>query len=195
VQLLTDNGPTTSNAASVDRCDNPSGVCQCGCGKRTSLSVTTDGNKGYVRGCPRRYVNGHNGARNPPQFVIDQGGCWIWQRTRSKAGYGRVRDGVRMRFAHVVWYERTVGPVPHGKVLHHRCGRGHLGCMNPYHMQPVSPAENAQLSRAAKLDWGQVDTLRRKFSAGNVTKTSLGREFGISDAQVHNIVTGKSWAA
>jgi hypothetical protein len=98
-----------------------------------------------------------------------------------------------MRLAHVVWYERAVGPIPRGLVLHHRCGRGHLGCMNPAHLIPVTPAENARLSRTTKLDPAQVAEIRLTYAAGGRTKTSLAREYGVSDVQIGYILSGRCW--
>ena len=37
----------------------PLGLCQCGCGRKTRLAPITDRSKGYVKGQPLRFVNGH----------------------------------------------------------------------------------------------------------------------------------------
>jgi hypothetical protein len=87
-----------------------------------------------------------------------------------------------------------VGPVPAGRVLHHLCGQGDAGCMNPTHLLPVTPAENAQLGRGAKLDGMQVAAIRELVSAGGRTKTSIAREYGVSDVQIHYIVSGRCWS-
>lgn len=38
---------------------NPSGLCHCGCGRRTPVASRTDRTRGAVRGCHRRFVVGH----------------------------------------------------------------------------------------------------------------------------------------
>lgn len=38
---------------------NPSGLCLCGCGKRTSLASQDDKQRGNVKGKPVRYIKGH----------------------------------------------------------------------------------------------------------------------------------------
>jgi hypothetical protein len=155
----------------------------------------TDRAKGYQRDCPRFYVNGHNGSKSSVRYLEDAHGCWIWQRTRNAQGYGRLWDRGKMRLAHVVWYERHVGPIPAGFVLHHTCGRGHDGCMNPAHLTPVTPAENARLGRGTKLNVAQVRQIRLIGVGGRRTKTDIARQFGVSDVQIHHILTGRCWAA
>jgi hypothetical protein len=176
------------------RGENLAGICQCGCGQQTTVSRVTDRRKGYLKGTPRRYVNGHGGAKSQHKYLEDEHGCWIWQRSRTDGGYGRVRDGKMMRPAHAVWYERECGPVPTGLVLHHICQRGHAGCMNPWHVRPVTPAENARLSRAAKLDRSRVAVIKTMLAAGARSKASIAREFGVSGVLIHYIVTGRCWS-
>ena len=186
-------GVTNISREFFTTCQNKSGLCQCGCGQPTTISRVTDRCKGYLRGCPRRYLNGHAGVKSALPYLEDEQGCWIWQRTRNEQGYGRTRDGKKMRLAHRTLYEREFGAVPHGTVLHHLCGRGHLGCVNPRHMKPVKPSENARLGRAAKLRHDQVSEIRRLFEAGGHTKASLARQFGVSDVQIHYIISGRCW--
>lgn len=157
------------------------------------MSRVTDRRKGYVKGCHRGYLPGHNRKRPAPDYLEDVLGCWIWQGTRNRAGYGRVRDNGKMRFAHRVWYGRAFGPIPPGLVLHHTCGRGHEGCMNPHHLIPVTPAENARLRRGIKLDKARAGTIRGLVLAGDQPKTAIAREFGVSDVLVHYIATGRCW--
>lgn len=42
---------------------NPSGLCECGCGKATKLAPRTDPRHGHVRGKPFRFIVGHSGHR------------------------------------------------------------------------------------------------------------------------------------
>lgn len=81
-------------------------------------------------------------------------GCWFWLgstwgRDRRRGGeYGQVRDGGRRRAAHVVIYEILIGPVPAGYVLDHVC-RQRL-CCNPWHVEPVTNAENVRRGYASR---------------------------------------------
>jgi hypothetical protein len=40
---------------------NPTGICKCGCGQKTTVSEYTWAKYGYVKGEPRDYLKGHSG--------------------------------------------------------------------------------------------------------------------------------------
>jgi hypothetical protein len=67
-------------------------------------------------------------------------GCWFWTGNTDKNGYGRISIGAKARRAHRVAYEALVGPVPPGRQLDHLCRVP--SCINPDHLEPVSPREN-----------------------------------------------------
>ena len=68
--------------------------------------------------------------------------CWLWPGSKKPDGYGQVRHGGRMQYAHRVAYELHVGPIPDGQVLDHICHE--RDCFNPRHLQPVTQSENMQ---------------------------------------------------
>ena len=74
-------------------------------------------------------------------------GCWEWTGARTPAGYGNVFDGSRTEKAHRVAYMLTFGPIPADRELNHRCYVRH--CVNPWHLEVVTHAENLQASRPA----------------------------------------------
>jgi hypothetical protein len=49
-------------------------------------------------------------------------------------------------YVHRVLYEALIGPVPDGLVLDHECC--HRGCVNPYHLEPVTVKENTERGAA-----------------------------------------------
>jgi hypothetical protein len=98
-----------------------------------------------------------------------------------------------MRLAHRVYYEAAVGPVPAGLVLHHVCGRGADGCVNPAHLVPVTPAQNARLRQGVKLDPSRAAAIRAAFAAGGRSKSSLAREHGVTDVLIHYVVSDRCW--
>lgn len=81
-------------------------------------------------------------------------GCWLWDKALDRDGYG-VIQATRRDSAHRVTYLAHIGPIPAGHVLDHTChstdptcpGGGdclHRRCVNPAHLEPVTPGENTQ---------------------------------------------------
>lgn len=78
----------------------------------------------------------------------DLGPCWLWTAGKNERGYGiffvgRREDG-RSQFikAHRFAYESIVGPLPDPSLMHpdHLCRTP--SCVNPYHIEVVTPAVN-----------------------------------------------------
>lgn len=69
-------------------------------------------------------------------------GCWEWQRyCHHTDGYAVIRMGsLGNRYAHRVSYEAFIGSIPDGLVIDHLCRNRR--CINPEHLEPVTPQEN-----------------------------------------------------
>lgn len=128
-------------------------VCECGCGQPTKLASQSCTREGWIRGQPLRFLNSH--ARPPSRPAADRfwekvaitPGCWLWLGCIGKDGYGLFgmgsgETGIR---AHRFAYETLIGPIPQDLHLDHVKARGctHRNCVNPDHLEPVTPRENA----------------------------------------------------
>lgn len=73
--------------------------------------------------------------------VVEPGkGCWLWQGHVGTHGYGTVRSNRKHYQVHRLAYILLTGELPEGSVVHHKCGV--KVCINPAHLQAVTPAEN-----------------------------------------------------
>lgn len=80
------------------------------------------------------------------------GGCWLWEGYVDPAGYGRWRmpDQKNASSAHRASYIMLKGPIPKGKYLDHLCRV--RSCVNPDHLEPVTPYENVDRGLGRKRD-------------------------------------------
>lgn len=73
--------------------------------------------------------------------VAEDGDCWRWVGATNRYGYGNfVSDDGRTWRAHRWAYTHLVGDIPDGLHLDHLCRN--RWCVNPWHLDPVTPRVN-----------------------------------------------------
>lgn len=167
--------------------------CECGCGRLAPVAQRNDATKGYVKGQPTRFVRGHANRKDVPDYVVDENGCWIWQRGLNPVSkYGMLGR----LWAHRVVYERTVGPIPKDMELDHLCRV--KACVNPNHLEAVTKSENAKrglTGRHPKLGARLLNEADiREIRASDKSNRALGRQYDVSHETIRCIKNGTHYA-
>lgn len=157
---------TAYSATAWDDDDNkpapeaPRGCVECG--------TTPTAGRGRCKSCWRRHVKELKkaGTYEPKlsaqpiterlwgRAVAGWGGCIVWTGPLTRGGYGKIKANGRHTTPHRVAYELAIGPIPDGLQLDHACHTRdssclggdvclHRRCINPHHLEPVTPRENA----------------------------------------------------
>lgn len=164
---------------------------------------------------------GGRGTNNKPERVwtwITKGdGCWLWTGCKTPRGYGYMSiDGKNKRAHRIVW-ELIHGPIPAGLYVCHHCDTP--ACCRPDHLFVGTNADNmrdaaskgrmaagdrhgtrlhpgcmprGEKNSRSKLTAEQVAEIRRLRECGQST-VALGTQFGVSQAAIWWICSGRNW--
>ncbi|KKK48266.1 hypothetical protein LCGC14_3146880, partial [marine sediment metagenome] len=152
--------------------------------------------------------------------VEKSSGCWIWKRGCFANGYGQcVYQGKHWKAHRLAWV-LSFGIIPDGGLVLHSCDNKR--CVNPNHLFVGSQKDNIQdalmkgrmatggrngaytkpESRvrnlgegngSAKLSWVQIHMIRKQYASGGVSQEVLGKEFGVSQTTVGEIIRRENW--
>lgn len=180
--------------------DIPFGLCQCGCGEMTRIATRNNRAFGHVIGEPISFVAGHQHRkrRASVRYRVEDRGfatpCWTWLLAKQENGYGHL-DLKLEGFcggAHRFYYEQVHGPIPSGVHIDHLCRN--RDCVNPAHMEAVTPAENARRGLNTKLTYEDIEEVKR-LRADGLFQREVAELLGVCRQTISDIERGMTWAA
>lgn len=119
----------------------PAGLCQCGCGLKTSLAKRNNPTRGDVIGAPVKFSVGHYARVKPTAeerfsclwMPEPNSGCHLWLSTVARNGYGLFAVASRRHaYAHRAAWEMSGRELPTDTLVLHRCDV--RSCVNVDHL-------------------------------------------------------------
>jgi hypothetical protein len=133
-------------------------------------------------------------------------GCHNWTGGSGARGYAQFYLNGKMHRAARWLYETTVGAIPEGLEISHRCHNRKCTRIHADHVIIETHAENMRRSAMrgawrgerngkAKLNHAEVRLMRELYQGGGpeVTPTRLSQQFGVSLRTVYNVINYETY--
>jgi hypothetical protein len=127
------------------------------------------------------------------------GDCWIWQASKDRDGYGKLRfEGKRIR-AHRASFLVHNGEIPDNLCVLHKCDVP--ACINPDHLWLGTHADNSKdrhkkgrtVKGNAKITQAIADEIRLIRNRDKISQWDIANKFGVTQACVWNVLQNKNW--
>lgn len=131
-------------------------------------------------------------------------GCLTWPFGQNGAGYAQISVNRKRQLVSRIVCERVNGPPPSpDHMAAHECGKGHEGCIAPWHLNWKTPAENcADMERhgtkligeqhaTAKLT--EKDVILIRELARSKSHQRIADDFGVCQTLISGIVRRVRW--
>jgi hypothetical protein len=133
------------------------------------------------------------------------GQCWVWTGSVTEDGYGKLKISGRRYWTHRFSWHIHYEEIPNGLWVLHKCDRRR--CVNPSHLFLGSTQDNTsdmvnkgrqakgEQHTISKLTLAQVAEIRKRYKPRSKTDgtRALGREFGVSNTTISQVIREKTW--
>lgn len=166
--------------------------CSKSCGRASTVPMTDE----QIRARFVKYAN----------IPDDPNACWIWSRSLTESGYGKVTVRRKTMLASHLAYELYVGPIPPGMfILHDPIHCYSRACVNPRHLRCGTKKDNSHDSiiagtkirgvkhYKARLNDETVREIRRLYCEEHVSYEQLAEKYGVTPSAIRSAVKFLRW--
>lgn len=125
-------------------------------------------------------------AKSISDYVIDENGCWVWQKSLTKHGYACATKFKPYR----AYFQRANPDVDiAGLDIHHKCHN--RACVNPDHLEPVEHGQHLSAHRRAESRFTEQDIIDIRSSKDSMKV--LAERYGVPEGTIGNIWHPGAW--
>ena len=126
-------------------------------------------------------------------------GCWLWNSTKDKNGYGVIGINKKTIKAHRFSYETFIGPLDTELEICHSCNC--KSCVRPDHLRQDTKSSNAidrvydYKQNGQILTPEQVKEIKKELqNAYYGINNVLAKKYGVHNSLISDIKLGKRWS-